>query len=154
MGNNIEDISNFLQLSNRVATAGQPTITQYEAIAAAKYQVVINLALNDSPSALIDEYAIAVNLGLEYIQIPVIWTAPTLADFQIFMNIMAKYSERKIFVHCAANKRVSAFMYLYRQLAEGLDKSTADQDLIKIWIPNPIWQDFINSTSLEYSRLR
>ena len=154
MGNNIEDISNFLQLSNRVATAGQPTITQYEAIAAAKYQVVINLALNDSPSALIDEYAIAVNLGLEYIQIPVIWTAPTLADFQIFMNIMAKYSERKIFVHCAANKRVSAFMSLYRQLAEGLDKSTADQDLIKIWIPNPIWQEFINSTSLEYSRLR
>ena len=110
--------------------------------------------MNDSPSALAAESEIARNLGLEYIQIPVIWTEPTLADFQIFMNIMAKYSDQQVLVHCAANKRVSAFMYLYRQLAEGIDQPTANRDLIKIWIPNPIWQDFIHSTSLEYSRLR
>ena len=119
MGNNIEDIINFLQLSDRIATAGQPTIDQYPAIAAANYRVVINLALNDSPGALADESEIARNLGLEYIQIPVIWTEPTLVDFQTFMNIMAKYSDQQVFVHCAANKRVSAFLYLYRQLVEG-----------------------------------
>ena len=154
MSNNIEDISNFLQLSARIATAGQPTIDLYPAIAAAGYQVVINLALTDSPSALADELTIAHGLGLEYIQLPVIWTEPTLADFQAFMNIMAKYSTQKVFVHCAANKRVSAFLYLYRQIVEGIDEVTAYQDLVKIWIPNPIWQDFIDSTSLEYSRLR
>lgn len=145
MDNNIEDISNFLQLSDRIATAGQPTIEQYPAIAAARYQVVINLALIDSPSALVDECAIAHNLGLEYIQIPVIWTEPALTDFQAFMNIMTKYSAQKIFVHCAANKRVSAFLYLYRQLVEGVDQATAHKDLTKIWIPNQIWQDFIDS---------
>jgi protein tyrosine phosphatase (PTP) superfamily phosphohydrolase (DUF442 family) len=150
----IADIVNFLQLSDRLATSGQPTIDQYPAIAAAGYQVVINLALIDSPSALADELTIASNLGLEYIHLPVIWTEPTLADFQEFMNIMAKYSTQKVFVHCAANKRVSAFLYLYRQLVEGIDELTAYQDLVKIWIPNPIWQDFIDSTSLEYSRLR
>jgi protein tyrosine phosphatase (PTP) superfamily phosphohydrolase (DUF442 family) len=154
MSNNIEDISNFLQLSDRIATAGQPTIEQYPAIAAAGYQVVINLALTDSPSALADELTIASNLGIEYIHLPVIWTEPTLADFQAFMNIMAKYSAQKVFVHCAANKRVSAFLYLYRQLVEGIDELTAHQDLVKIWITNPIWQDFIDSTNLEYSRLR
>ena len=162
MNDNIADISNFLQLSvrvasalpNRIATAGQPTIEQYPAIAAAGYQVVINLALTDSPSALVDECTIARNLGLEYIQIPVVWTEPTLADFQTFMNIMDKYSVQKVFVHCAANKRVSAFLYLYRQIVEGIDEVTARRDLVKIWIPNPIWQDFIDSTSLEYSRLR
>ena len=154
MSNNIEDISNFLQLSEQIATAGQPTIEQYPAIAAAGSKVVINLALIDSPSALVDEFTIARNLGLEYIQIPVIWTEPTLADFQAFVKIMAKYSDRKVFVHCAANKRVSAFLYLYRQLVEGVDQTMAHQDLVKIWIPNPIWQDFIDSISLEYSRLR
>jgi protein tyrosine phosphatase (PTP) superfamily phosphohydrolase (DUF442 family) len=142
----IADIVNFLQLSDRLATAGQPTIDQYPAIAAAGYQVVINLALIDSPSALADELTIASNLGLEYIHLPVIWTEPTLVDFQEFMNIMAKYSTQKVFVHCAANKRVSAFLYLYRQLVEGIDELTAYQDLVKIWIPNPIWQDFIDST--------
>jgi protein tyrosine phosphatase (PTP) superfamily phosphohydrolase (DUF442 family) len=154
MNDNIEDISNFLQLSDRIATTGQPTIEQYPAIAAAGYQVVINLALTDSPSALADELTIASNLGLEYIHLPVIWTEPTLADFQLFMNIMDKYSAQKVFVHCAANKRVSAFLYLYRQLVEGIDELTAHQDLVKIWIPNPIWQDFLDSTNLEYSRLR
>ncbi len=153
MNDHIADISNFLQLSDRIATAGQPTIDQYPAIAAG-YQVVINLALTDSPNALADECAIASNLGLEYIQLPVIWTEPTLADFQAFMNIMDKYSAQKVFVHCAANKRVSAFLYLYRQLAEGIDEPTAHKDLAKIWIPNSIWQDFIDSTNLEYSRLR
>jgi protein tyrosine phosphatase (PTP) superfamily phosphohydrolase (DUF442 family) len=151
---NIADIVNFLQLSDRLATAGQPTIEQYPAIATARYQVVINLALTDSPSALVDEQSIARNLGLEYIHIPVIWTEPTLADFQEFMNIMDKYSAQKVFVHCAANKRVSVFLYLYRQLAEGTDELTAYQDLVKIWIPNQIWQDFIDATTLEYSRLR
>jgi protein tyrosine phosphatase (PTP) superfamily phosphohydrolase (DUF442 family) len=146
MSNNIEDISNFLQLSDRIATAGQPTIEQYPAIAAAGYQVVINLALTDSPSALADELTIASNLGIEYIHLPVIWTEPTLADFQAFMNIMSKYSAQKVFVHCAANKRVSAFLYLYRQLVEGIDEITAHQDLVKIWVPNPIWQGFIDST--------
>ena len=154
MNDNIADISNFLQLSDRIATAGQPTIEQYPAIAAAGYQVVINLALTDSPSALVDECTIARNLGLEYIQIPVVWTEPTLADFQTFMNIMDKYSAQKVFVHCAANKRVSAFLSLYRQIVEGIDEVTAYQDLVKIWIPNPIWQDFIDSISLEYSGLR
>jgi protein tyrosine phosphatase (PTP) superfamily phosphohydrolase (DUF442 family) len=90
------------------------------------------LALIDSPSALADELTIASNLGLEYIHLPVIWTEPTLADFQEFMNIMAKYSTQKVFVHCAANKRVSAFLYLYRQLVEGIDELTAYQDLAKI----------------------
>jgi protein tyrosine phosphatase (PTP) superfamily phosphohydrolase (DUF442 family) len=146
MNDNIKDIINFLQLSDRIATAGQPTIDQYPAIAAAGYQVVINLALTDSPSALVDEFTIARNLGLEYIQIPVIWTEPTLADFQAFMNMMDKYSTQKVFVHCAANKRVSAFLYLYRQLVEGIDELAAHQDLAKIWIPNPIWQDFLEST--------
>ncbi len=56
---NIADIVNFLQLSDRLATAGQPTIKQYPAIAAAGYQVVINLALTDSPSALADESELA-----------------------------------------------------------------------------------------------
>jgi protein tyrosine phosphatase (PTP) superfamily phosphohydrolase (DUF442 family) len=143
---NIADIVNFLQLSDRLATAGQPTIKQYPAIVAAGYQVVINLALTDSPSALFDEYTIARNLGLEYIHIPVIWTEPTLADFQEFMNTMNKYSAQKVFVHCAANKRASVFLYLYRQLAEGIDELTAYQDLVKIWIPNPIWQDLIDFT--------
>jgi protein tyrosine phosphatase (PTP) superfamily phosphohydrolase (DUF442 family) len=145
----IEDIDNFLQISDRLATAGQPTIEQYPTIAAAGYQVAINLALTDSPKALADEAAIARNLGLEYLQIPVVWDKPTLANFQVFCRAMAARQAQKIFVHCAVNKRVSAFVYLYR-LSQGVAETSARQDLAKIWTPNQIWQTFIETIALDY----
>lgn len=145
MSDRIEDIYNFWKISDRVATAGQPTIEQYPKIVAAGYNVVINLALTDSPNALPSEAAIASSLGLEYIHIPVIWDAPQLTDFQEFVTVMRAHRDRNIFVHCAANKRVSAFMYLYRQLDDGIDAATARQDLIQIWTPNEVWQNFIDS---------
>ena len=145
MSAKIEDIVNFLQVSDRLTTAGQPTVDQYPAIAAAGYEVVINLALTDSPNAVVDEGSLASNLGIEYIQIPVEWTAPTLADFQNFTSVMDAHPDDKIFVHCAANKRVSAFVYLYR-ICQGVDELIARQDLIKIWTPNQIWEQFIDRT--------
>ncbi len=143
MSNRIENIVNFLQISDRLATAGQPTVAQYSAIVSAGYRVVINLALTDSPNALADEAAISSQLGLEYIQIPVAWDAPTIEDFQAFRTIMDAHPEDKIFVHCAANKRVSAFVYLYR-LCLGVDEPIALQDLTKIWTLNEIWIKFID----------
>ena len=47
MEEKLENIYNFVQISDRVATAGQPTEIQYPTIAAAGYQTVINLALTD-----------------------------------------------------------------------------------------------------------
>lgn len=149
MNDRIEDIDNFLQVSDRLATAGQPTIEQYPAIAAAGYELVINLALTDSPRALVNEAAIAHNLGLEYLQIPVQWTAPTLADFAAFTSAMDAATDRPVFVHCAANKRVSVFVYLYRRYL-GIEEIVARQDLAKIWTPEPIWQDFIDAIGLAY----
>jgi protein tyrosine phosphatase (PTP) superfamily phosphohydrolase (DUF442 family) len=143
MGTQIEQIANFLQISDRLATAGQPTIAQYPAIVSAGYRVVINLALTDSPNALADEAAIARELGLEYIQIPVEWDAPTIEDFQAFRTVMDAHPEDKIFVHCAANKRVSAFVYLYR-ICQGVDEPIARQDLTKIWTLNEIWAKFLD----------
>jgi protein tyrosine phosphatase (PTP) superfamily phosphohydrolase (DUF442 family) len=144
MGEQIENIYNFIQLSDRIATAGQPTIEQYPAIATAGYQVVINLALKESMNAIKNEDAIATNLGIEYIHIPVLWETPTVENFREFARVMDANLERKIFIHCAANMRVSAFVYLYRQIYLGIDEATARQDLVKIWAPNQVWQEFID----------
>ena len=58
---------------------------------------------------------------------------------------MDAHPDDKIFVHCAANKRVSAFVYLYR-ICQGVDELIARQDLVKIWTPNQIWEKFIDRT--------
>jgi len=49
-----------------------------------------------------------------------------------------------VFVHCAANMRVSAFVFLHR-LRHGADRKTTETDLAKIWQPNGVWRVFLNT---------
>ena len=139
----IATITNYLKLSNRLATAGQPTMAEFTAVQDAGYPVVVNLALPSSTNALPDEAAIVQNLGLEYIHIPVQWEQPTIADLQRFFAVLDR-DDRPVFVHCALNMRVSAFVYLYRRLRQGVSAEIAIADLHRIWEPNPVWQQFID----------
>ena len=50
--------------------------------------------------------------------------------------------------------RVSAFMYLYRLLAEGIDEETAKSDLDRIWISNQKWQEFIDRVIQHYRKIK
>jgi uncharacterized protein (TIGR01244 family) len=152
MSHELDSIFNFLKISERLATAGQPTQEQYAAIQTAGYPVVINLALSNSANALLDEGAIAQSLNLQYIHIPVVWENPTLEDFARFVQAMQENADTPVFVHCAANMRVSAFMYLYRRIYEGMSAEEAQQNLHKIWTPNETWQAFIDLVLSHYQR--
>ena len=142
----LNDICNFRAISDTLATAGQPTAAQFADIRDAGYTVVINLALPTSTNALADERAIVEGHNMTYYPIPVIWEAPATADFQEFQAALAQHAGQKVFVHCAMNLRVSAFVYLYRRQA-GVPKDLAGKDLHAIWQPNATWQQFIDDMS-------
>ncbi|HZP81457.1 MAG TPA: protein tyrosine phosphatase family protein [Chthonomonadaceae bacterium] len=144
----LQKITGFLRLSERIGTAGQPTAAQFPAIKAAGYEVVINLLPHSE--LLPNEAEVAQAQGLEYTHIPVIWTSPTLDDFARFVQAMEANADRRVFIHCAANKRVSAFMYLYRILRENASPEDAARDLHRLWTPNPIWQEFIAHVLAHY----
>lgn len=148
--NGIEDIYNFLQISNLIATSGQPTIEQFTAIKQAGYQLIINLAMPTSPNALPDEQEIVEAQGMKYINIPVVWENPTIENVTEFFSIMEANANQKIFVHCIANKRVSAFMYLYHQLCKDSSDAEAKIALHQVWLPNQIWHDFIKQVLENY----
>ncbi len=150
MTEGIEAIHNFLKLSDFIATAGQPSKEQFVAIKEAGYQVIVNLAPSDSTSAISQEKEIVESLGLNYVYIPVVWTNPTLEDLDRFFSTMNANAKKPIFVHCAKNMRVSAFMYLYRRLHDRWDDQQAEPDLHKIWIPNETWQAFIQQAIQSY----
>ena len=141
--NCLENIYNYLKISDKIATAGQPSVEQFSYIKQAGYQVVINLALKDSSNALRNEKEIVETGGMQYIHIPVIWENPTEDKLKEFIQVMKINLDKKVFVHCAANKRVSAFVYLYRRSEESIDEEIAKKDLHQIWVPNEIWQQFI-----------
>ncbi|MGG6267743.1 protein tyrosine phosphatase family protein [Leptolyngbya sp. AN03gr2] len=141
----METIQNFVQINDRLATAGQPTIKQFTAIRDAGYTVVINLAVPTSEGAIANERQIVESLGMQYFHIPVVWDNPTIDDFNQFSNVMQTHSDQSVFVHCAKNMRVSAFVYLYRRSHENMSEEEARADLIKIWQPNPTWQTFMRT---------
>ncbi|MFB2773061.1 protein tyrosine phosphatase family protein [Pelatocladus sp. BLCC-F211] len=141
--NCIENIYNFLQISDLIATSGQLTEEEFTLIKEAGYQLVVNLALPESPNALTNEKEIVESQEMEYIHIPVAWEKPTYENVKDFFQVMETNTNKKVFVHCAANKRVSVFMYLYRRLCKGINHAEAEKDLHQIWIPDHHWQKFI-----------
>jgi protein tyrosine phosphatase (PTP) superfamily phosphohydrolase (DUF442 family) len=138
----LTDIYNFIQISENLATSGQPTEAQMSEIATAGYKVVINLALPTSDNALKDEAATVRALGMEYHNIPVIWDAPQLSDFERFVPLMDSLSGQKVFVHCAANYRVSMFTALYGERRWGWTRAQADAHIRRIWEPDEVWKKF------------
>lgn len=74
-------IHNYRQAGSNLANSGQPTEEQLRSIAAAGYQVVINLNIHNDPRYSSKYEAQSVHaLGLEYVHIPVQFAAPTPGD--------------------------------------------------------------------------
>lgn len=146
---NLGQIQAFLALSDQIGTAGQPTAAQFKDIKAAGYQSIVNLALVNSTDAIPEEGEMVSQLGMEYVHIPVDWETPTLEDLTHFFEVMDQRSHTQVFVHCAKNMRVSAFMYLYRVLRQQMPTDEARQALLQIWQPIPHWQGFMDRAIAE-----
>jgi len=139
----IGDIKNFVQVSDAIATGGQPSESQLEEVAVAGYQVVINLGLLDPKYCLRDEAGWVAGLGMEYVHIPVVFTEPRVSDFRRFVDVMDSHRDHRIFVHCALNWRVSAFLALYGERHLGWPRARADCHLRIFWEPNDVWTTFV-----------
>jgi protein tyrosine phosphatase (PTP) superfamily phosphohydrolase (DUF442 family) len=142
----LEDMKNFLRLSDDLCTAGMPTAEQLSDAAQKGVRVVINLALHENPDALKDETKIVQSLGMKYINIPVIWNSPTRENLDQFLDTMDAHAGANVLVHCQANFRATGFVTLHRILRQGWERDRAFADLRRIWNPEdyPIWKKFID----------
>lgn len=132
------DIFNFIAISNRVGTGGQPTREQFEAARDEGYQAVINLAPHDAENfAMPDEKRVLAELGLEDHHIPVVWTDPKPEQFAAFCAAMDQIGDRKVLVHCAANYRVTEFFSSYAIKHLGWSLAQADALVTRVWESNP-----------------
>jgi protein tyrosine phosphatase (PTP) superfamily phosphohydrolase (DUF442 family) len=146
-GRDLESIFNYLQINPLLATSGQPSPHQFGAIARAGYKTVINLAPHNVENAVKDEASLVTDQGMQYINIPVDFKKPTRLDFQQFVGCMKRHRGEKIWVHCAANMRVSCFIFLYRTIILNEDYDDAQRDLRKIWTPSDQWKELLGDLS-------
>ena len=146
----VEQVPNYLPISENIGTAGQPMEDEFADIRASGYEVVINLAMPDSTNALPNEAELVTGQGMDYVHIPVLWEDPKGDDLDRFFEAMGRYGDRKVFVHCALNWRVSCFVFLYRVIRLGVPNEMARGTLLKMWEPNPTWQRFIEKSLIRY----
>jgi uncharacterized protein (TIGR01244 family) len=138
-------IYNYRAVDEQLGTSGQPTEAQLAAIALAGYSAVINLALHDDPRySLPDEPGTVQSLGMTYVHIPVQFKSPQPADLQAFFDVMDAHAGKKVWVHCAANMRVTAFLGLYRAKRQGWTREKAFELMVGLWEPNETWARFID----------
>lgn len=140
----IENAKAYLRISDQLATSGQIDYDEIPAIRQAGFDVVVNLAPARKERNGEEGFRVT-EQGMTYIQIPVDWEKPSLRDLDLFFDVMKANQDRKVYVHCFANMRVSAFVYLYRTMKLGVPEGQARADLAKIWDPatEPQWTRFI-----------
>lgn len=136
-------IYNYRLFGGQFHTSGQPTEKQLAAIREAGFRRIINLAPAAVENALPDEAGTLAALDVDYVHIPVDWKDPTDSDFEKFVAAYDLDGDERVWVHCAANMRVSAFIYRYRRDILKEDEAAARAEMNGIWEPFGVWRTFL-----------
>jgi len=135
--------ANFVAVTTRLDTAGQPDAAMLATLAQRGYGLVINLAPPSNPGAVPEEGKLVAAGGATYVNIPVNWQHPTDADFELFSAVMRGAGDRRVLVHCQLNMRASAFTFLYRVVHERVPPQDALTALRAVWLPRDQWAAFV-----------
>jgi protein tyrosine phosphatase (PTP) superfamily phosphohydrolase (DUF442 family) len=138
----MKNITNFIQINDKLATAGQPTKKEFKQIAQAGYEVVLNLAMHNR-GALKEEDKVVSKNGMVYIHIPITWKEPELDRFKLALDTLKllQIQQKKVFIHCIMNWRVSILIYQYKKSI--LYKKDVKLKAPKDFKPNKKWKRII-----------
>ena len=142
----MKNILNYIKINELISTSGQPKIEEFDLIKDEGFEVVINLALCNASNAIENEDKVVTNLGMSYFHIPVDFENPKASDLKLFINVMQSLGANKVWVHCAKNYRVSAFIYVYHKYVLKTPFENIDLSIFNIWNPDKTWQELMKIT--------
>jgi len=150
LSDSLSSIRAFQLVDSNNASSGYVKAGQFKFLKEYGFTHVISLIPGDHSK----EDSIVTSLGMTFTQIEVIWKEPTVVNVQNYFSDMKKYSGKKVFLHCQANMRASAFMFLYRTTQLGVKTEEASKLMYEIWNPkeNKKW-DLLIKTVLEKNKL-
>ncbi len=150
--NDVSQINNYLQYSDKFSSSGQPTKEQFNALSKAKFKYIIYLAYSDNSTAIEHEDRLVSQLNMTYIQLAVDFKNPKPTDFETVATVLKKTANAKTLLHCQVNFRASAFSFLYRVIYQDVPVKIAKQAMDKVWEPNPIWFKFMQKVMRQHHR--
>jgi len=141
-------ILNYIKINENISTSGQPRKKQFKKIAKNGFEIVINLALHNSNNALKNENKIVSKNNMIYIHIPISWDNPERSRLKLFCSILKTLQKqnKKVYIHCAKNYRVSVFMhYYFKNILNIKDKKFKAP---KSYKPNKTWNKILKLKKL------
>ncbi|MEQ1158993.1 protein tyrosine phosphatase family protein [Acinetobacter calcoaceticus] len=146
----LAQIPTFSVIHEHLFSSAQPSIEQLKLIKEYGCSTVINLALSNAPNHIENEDRICLDLGLNYIHIPIDWETPSAEQCLLVLDLINHLVQNEIvWIHCTKNDRSSCLMYVYRQFYMNMDMPTSQDLLHEIWEPNETWTGLIHSITLQ-----
>ncbi|MBS9782212.1 MAG: protein tyrosine phosphatase family protein [Arcobacter sp.] len=146
----MENILNYIKINDFISTSGQPKAEEFELIKKENFEVVINLALSSSSNALKNEDKTLSTLDMSYFHIPVNFENPSKEQLKLFIKLLSSLENKKVWIHCAKNYRVTSFMYVYHKYILKTPFEQINLSLLEKWCPNKNWQ---NLMKIEFDEL-
>jgi protein tyrosine phosphatase (PTP) superfamily phosphohydrolase (DUF442 family) len=105
-------------------TGGQPSAAHVSALKAAGCQVIVDNRDPMEPRPF-DEPATVRAAGMEYISMPIVHGAVTVATMQQMHDALKKLEGKKALLHCSSGNRTAAALIPYLVLDKGMKQEEA-----------------------------
>jgi protein tyrosine phosphatase (PTP) superfamily phosphohydrolase (DUF442 family) len=129
-------ITNACQVLPNVVTGGQPSADHLRALKQSGAEILLDLR-DPMEKRPFDEPALAREVGLEYINVPV--SAATLNDATLerVLTVYRNAGDKQIFVHCGSGNRVGATLLPHLILDLGMEEEDAIDQAMMVGLRSP-----------------
>jgi uncharacterized protein (TIGR01244 family) len=135
-------LPNYVELSARIGTGGQPDQTGIKQLVEKGYKTIINIRTLSEEADLAGEEKLALQLGLRYYMVPFGGQEPQEEQALAFNTLLSALKEEKVFIHCGSGNRVGSLLMIYFTLEEGMPMDKAEQEAKKAGLRNPQLLEF------------
>jgi uncharacterized protein (TIGR01244 family) len=138
-------------IHERLTTSGLPAAEDFARMAQQGYEVVISVRHHEDETQLEGEDAWVAQAGMVYVHIPMRSRALTLEGYEKVRDVLRTWHDRKIWLHCTHNRRVSTLMYVFNIIERSLSVAKAQSLLHAVWEPDEDRQAFIDEALEKYA---
>ncbi|HKV73245.1 MAG TPA: sulfur transferase domain-containing protein [Gemmatimonadales bacterium] len=124
-------LNNRCQVLPKLLSGGQPTADHLKALKAAGVEVVVDIRDPMEPRPL-DEPALVRQLGMEYINVPLVTGRQTDADMDRILAALRNNKDRQVFYHCASGNRIGGPIIPYLILDMGMEEEDAVSEAMRV----------------------
>jgi len=132
----LSGIANAGQATATMITGGQPTAEQLAAFKAAGGALVLDIR-DPMEARPFNEPAKLAELGLEYVNVPVVAGQVNEAVLDRILEVVRKNQERQILFHCASGNRVGGALIPHLMLDLGMEEEDAIAQAMRIGLRSP-----------------